>query len=167
MDSSGSDRAAIALHHDVLPRLEDAGLIVPEDDSVALTGLSALEDPVVRDLLADDGARAERLAAQIGALAEPRRRRICLVLAERGAPVSASNVARAVAATEVIDDPATSYADLVDRIHVSLVHEHLPALESVGLIDRRPDDRIEYVGPVDVTRRSGGAAGPRAVSVIG
>lgn len=80
-------------------------------------------------------------------LADSRRRRVLSLLRERRSGVEESELATLVASAEA-DVPLRAVTDeRHERVLVSLRHNHLPALESTGLVDRtgttvRPADAL-------------------------
>ena len=76
-------------------------------------------------------------------LADERRRAVLSVLADRDGPVGLSDLARAVA--DLTGDDAS---DAVDRLRVSLHHQHLPKIADAGLIAYDLDRKSVY--PTDV-----------------
>ena len=68
------------------------------------------------------------------------RRRACLErLAESEREWSVRELAKAVA--DDVTDPSTSSADIYDSVYISLCQNHLPKLDSVGLIEYDHDEK--------------------------
>ena len=72
-------------------------------------------------------------------LGDERRRRVLAVLAERQSPIDAKQLAFAVA-TRGNDDTVTLSESVVEDVHVTLHHVHLPKLDEAGLVDFDRDD---------------------------
>ena len=69
-------------------------------------------------------------------LADSRRRRILSLLGERHGDVTESELATLVASEEADVPLGAVTDDQHERVLVALKHDHLPALESAGLVDR-------------------------------
>lgn len=136
-----------ALHHEHLPRLADAGLIERGDETVAATDHPLYDDPEVRHVLRETDGDDESVDALFEALGHERRCVALATLADLYQPIAPRRLAVRVAAVER-DRSWTDVADaVVDRVHASLVHVHLPVLESASLVARDAEtDRIEYEG---------------------
>lgn len=88
-----------------------------------------------------------------GVLREERRRTVLSVLAGRSGPLDVRELARAVA-ERGHDDPSD---EVVEDVHVTLHHVHLPKLAAVSLVDydrdartvNRPGDGFAGV-PIDI-----------------
>lgn len=80
------------------------------------------------------------------ALAHDRRRRVLRSLSDASLPLSVADLARRVAARETGGSESATEppGDVVERIHVSLHHAHLPKLDAVGLVEY-DDDRQAVV----------------------
>lgn len=160
------DAPRLWLVHELLPRLEDAGLVVVDDERALATDHAALGDPVIRSLLSDGARTDEAVDAFLRAVANPRRRRLCSVLRRRDEPTTIRNAARALAAVEAAGREA-SYRELAAEIRVSLVHEHVPALVSAGVLERDAGGRIALDGPADVDPDCSDGDGSPVPTVIG
>lgn len=68
-------------------------------------------------------------------LADERRRATLTDLADRSAPVDVEALARSVAARESDRSPESVPSELVERVHVTLHHVHLPKLADLGLVE--------------------------------
>ena len=80
-------------------------------------------------------------------LADERRRAALSVLSDRDGPLELSALARAVA-VRTEDDATGPAPDAVDRMRVSLHHQHLPKLADAELIAYDVDRKVVY--PTDL-----------------
>lgn len=148
------ERAVTQLRHVHLPLLADAGLIERDGSDVLAANHAAYRDEGVRAALEtrveeDEGAGHDDV---FGALSNRRRRTTLAVLADLDRPVSVETLARAVA-VRAFDCGEREVTDAeLERVHVSLVHDHLPALEDADLIGRE-NDRVAYEGHPNLRRR--------------
>lgn len=143
------ERAAAALHHRHLPKLEASGLVErdAETSTVHVADEPALRDPVLQQVL-DDGnsADGDRLDAVFDALADDRRRLALAVLNDACRPVDARTLARRMAAQERESRPADVPGRVVDEVHAELGHVHLAKLRNAGLVHRDDDGALAYEG---------------------
>ena len=69
-------------------------------------------------------------------LSDPRRRYALAYLSRRNQPVSIEELARHIAAWEE-DDPVSDIGEkTVERIEMTLYHNHIPKLSAAGLLER-------------------------------
>ncbi|AFZ72184.1 DUF7344 domain-containing protein [Natronobacterium gregoryi] len=126
-------RTEIALVHRHVPVLVDAGIVVREstDDgtALALADHPVFETDWVHTLLESPGMDTDRLDRTLDALAPARRRTICGTLATRCDVVRVDDLVTALVTSE--DDPADERSSLT----IALVHDHLPVLADVGLLE--------------------------------
>ncbi|OAQ53897.1 hypothetical protein HTG_06410 [Natrinema mahii] len=166
VDVSADDhrRALVELHHKLLPRLTDAGLLEAADDVVRVPDEQSLDDAVLIEALSGSNrdAEAAELDALFEALADERRRRALAVLADRHHPLTTATLARAVAAAEADAAGREVSQDRVDEVRAALVHVHLPLLHEATLIGYDDESsRVSYEGHprvrIDWIRSAGGA----------
>lgn len=69
------------------------------------------------------------------ALGNERRHRLLLISVNESLPIDVPELARLVAASERETSPQTVAEEQVEKVHVSLYHNHLPKLADAGLID--------------------------------
>ncbi len=128
------EELCLELHHRLLPRLVDAGLVCRTDEGVTLGDHPALSDPRVDSVV----ARADRSLSddQFDLVGRPRRCTILSVLATRDGPVSVETLARDLhARRNGHDRPDDGETDpIIDRLRASLHHADLPALEAAGFV---------------------------------
>ena len=74
-------------------------------------------------------------------LSTARRRAVLAVLTGEHSSMDVESLARDVAARERDVAPVTLSESIVEEVHVTLHHVHLPKLDDVGLVDYDPDDR--------------------------
>lgn len=129
---------ATALQYNNLPRLDDYGLIVRDEDeqAVMLTDHPAYEDSGIRDLLLTENGPEDDVSTVCTALAHKRRRSILAVLGRQHTPISPITLAELVTSLE-LDTPQDHlrFSDLEQR-YLSLFHMHLPRLHDAELIER-------------------------------
>jgi DNA-binding transcriptional ArsR family regulator len=87
-------------------------------------------------------------------LSNPRRRYALAYLSRRGQPITASELSEQIAAWEQ-DKPVNEIDDeTAERIQMTLHHNHIPKLRSVGLVERtergdgyvlQPTDKVNQV----------------------
>jgi DNA-binding transcriptional ArsR family regulator len=143
-DAGADERRAVrvALHHRLLPRLTDAGLLEETADGSLVTADHwVFDDPRFEDLL----SRRQRgdpddLDAAFGALADGRRRLALSVLDTYARPIALEALAREVASREDRRLAESGPRDRVDAVLASLVHVHLPRLDDDGLVDYDADE---------------------------
>ena len=136
-------KARVALHHDLLPRLAEANLVEYDEGTVTATDHPVLESISGSDLLESDSSVDEHaLDGLFEFLADDRRRLVWTLCLRRGS-ISVETLARVVGALEHGGGTDAEFRARVQRIQVSLVHDHLPRLESVGLISRSDDGWLE------------------------
>ncbi|SEW32510.1 DUF7344 domain-containing protein [Natrinema salifodinae] len=164
-------RARIDLHHRLVPKLKDAGLLTEtQDGAIATADHRAFDESEFAALLADDGdagADADELDAVFEALADERRRTILSVLGDQYHSIATETLARDVAAREADASEREVSQERVDEVLAALVHVHLPVLNDAGLVGYDADtDRVSYEGhPIVRVEwiRSGGDTNAEAV----
>lgn len=132
----------VALCHVHLPALEGANLVDwdREEGTATTTEHPALRDPDLRRIVETD---AEGWDAVVASLADPRRRAVLSVLADRDTPLSRAELAREVLARDPDLDE--------EEVRVSLHHVHLPKLADAGVITYDASARVaEFVAVPDV-----------------
>ncbi|WP_222919053.1 hypothetical protein [Natrinema sp. SYSU A 869] len=142
-------RALIALHHRLVPRLTDAGLLEETDDGlIRTTDHWAFHEPVFETIMSDHGtADADNIDAVFEALTNDRRRMILTVLSDQYHPIATETLARDVAAREIDASERDVSQEHVDKVLASLVHVHLPLLHDATLVGYDDDtDRVSYEG---------------------
>jgi DNA-binding transcriptional ArsR family regulator len=83
------------------------------------------------------------------ALGEPRRRRVLYALSDQSGPTDVQTLA------EVLAEREEGRADpgRIQRVHLTLVHNHLPRLAEAGLVEYDPDgetvERARLDDPVE------------------
>ena len=109
----------------------------------------------VGNLLIEDEASGEGPSRSdvYAALGHDRRHRVLAVLVEVCTPIDVRALARHVAAREAEVSPQSVRDKRVERVHVSLYHNHLPKLADVGLIEYDRQSTVEDV-TADVERLS-------------
>ncbi|WP_455448339.1 DUF7344 domain-containing protein [Natrinema thermotolerans] len=151
-DVSADDqqRALVELHHKLLPRLTDAGLLETDDDDVVrVPDEQLLDDTVFAEALSGSNRdlEATTLDALFEALADERRRRTLAILGDRYQPVTTAALARAVAAAEADAVGHEVTQNRVDEVRTALVHVHLPLLHEATLIGYDDESgRVSYEG---------------------
>ncbi|QLG63107.1 DUF7344 domain-containing protein [Halorarum salinum] len=149
--TDGERRRALAtLHHQHLPKLEDAGLITrnADGDAVALADHPAFEDESVLDAVDGDAAAdGESLDALFRAIADGRRRTVLDALSHQYQPIRTETLARDVASREAGSAAReVSTADL-EGVLRSLRHVHLPHLRDAGMVEYDADEgTVSYEG---------------------
>ncbi len=141
-------RALVDLHHGLLPRLTDAGLLEETDGVVRVPDERPLDD-VFTEMIAGSNrdVDAAELDALFVALADERRRRVLAVLGDRHRPVTTATLARAVATVEADAGERGVSGDRVDALRAALVHVHLPLLHEATLIGYDEETgRVSYEG---------------------
>ncbi|QCS42790.1 hypothetical protein [Natrinema versiforme] len=170
-------RALVDLHHRLVPRLTDAGLLEETDgDLIRTTDHRAFDEPgfeaAVSGHRTDD---AEELDAVFEALADSRRRTVLAVLSDQYHPIATETLARDIAAREDDVTEREVSGERVDEVLASLVHVHLPLLSDATLVGYDDDaDRVSYEGhpavraewiqPADSAPATTGDAGTDAVA---
>lgn len=83
-------------------------------------------------------------------LTEVRRRRILSVLSEHESPMDVEALARTVAARETDVSPASVSESIVEEVHITIHHVHLPKLDDVSLVDYdREEKTVTTTGTAD------------------
>lgn len=120
-----------------LPKLSARSLLEwdPEAETVSLS--SNVSTPRLRRFL--EGRSTMASSRILRTLSHPRRRSIVRLLDRHGTPISVSDLARLSAAEERVVDPEAVSETEVDRVRVSLVHSHLPALSAAEFIEYDED----------------------------
>ena len=113
---------------------------------------------MVLDALLMQGSADEsllQLTALFGLLAVPRRRYLLYALLKQGGLATIDRLARQIAACECASTGETIDDDLEKRVEIALVHNHLPRLADVGLVeyDRRSGDVVLSEPPDAVERQ--------------
>ncbi|MDF9746681.1 DUF7344 domain-containing protein [Natrinema salsiterrestre] len=141
-------RARIELHHTLLPRLTDAGLLEEVDGAVRTTEHGAFDAAGLEAAIsAGHGDDAAELDAVFEALADERRRTVLGVLSDQYHPIATETLARDVAAREADATEREVSQERVDEVLTSLVHVHLPLLSDAALIGYDADaGRVSYDG---------------------
>lgn len=137
-------RLRIALVHNHLPALEDAGLIGwnEGDETVERGTHPALDDPRFRRLL---GTETEDLDTVLRGLSHEHRRIVLAVLKEAWAPVTSTVLAEEIRRRDA--ELTGRVPPLVDDILASLHHAYLPELARMNLIEHDSDtERATYAG---------------------
>ncbi|SEQ24854.1 DUF7344 domain-containing protein [Natrinema salaciae] len=141
-------QALVELHHRLVPRLTDAGLLEETGNAIRTDDHRAFDALGVDAMVSGHRtADADALDAVFEALADERRRAILAVLSEQSHPISTETLARDVAAREADTTERAVSQERVDRVVVSLGHVHLPLLcdaDLVGYDDAR--DHVSYEG---------------------
>lgn len=168
----GESDARIALHHDVLPSLSSAGLVAydPNRELVEIPDDGA-SDATLQKLLAGlDAVSDPQLNAVFDAFTHDRRRTVCDVLRRTNGWIDVESLAQVVAVREADDRPAAVSPAVMDRVTVSLVHAHLPALadaelvaydETTGRVSDRGHPHLSFDWPDESAE---GLPAPRAVA---
>lgn len=125
-------RIKTSLHHAHLPALAARSLVEWEhgDDWVALH--PDVSSDALRDAIG--GTLPTASTRHIRALSHPRRRQVLDLVEECDAPCSVDTLASRLASVETGAGSSSPPAQTVDRIRISLVHSHLPALDDAGLL---------------------------------
>lgn len=142
-------QALVELHHRLLPRLTDAGLLErTDDDSIRTADQRTLEELGFDDVVSDDQrADEDALDAVFASLADDRRRTVLAVLSNQYHPITTETLARDVAAREADTTEREVSQEHVDEVLASLVHVHLPLLRDATLIGYDDEtDRVSYEG---------------------
>jgi len=122
----------LTLVHRDLPALVDAGVLTMVDDGTVIEPEPVIEELGIGDAIATESA--DELDSVFEALADRRRRTALAVLAGTYQPLSTRALAADIAVYERdVTDGALS-ANEVDRVHTSLVHQHLPAFNDAGVV---------------------------------
>ncbi|MFC3957398.1 DUF7344 domain-containing protein [Halovivax cerinus] len=134
-----------SLRHSHLPALASRSLVEWDraDERVALADDVATTQ--VRTRL--QSVPPTGYARHLRTLSHPRRRLVVDVFAREGSPLSVPQLCRRIAAREVDPSGSAPSASTVDRIRISLVHSHLPALSTAGIVTY--DDTSGTVAPSD------------------
>jgi len=142
-------RALVALHHRLVPRLTDAGLLEETDDGLLrTTDHWVFDEPAFDPIVSDrETTDADELDAVLEALAADRRRTALAVLSDQYHPITTETLARDVAAREADTTERGVSRERVDEVLASLVHVHLPVLHDATLVGYDDDaDRVSYEG---------------------
>ena len=148
--SDPTTSARVSLHHELLPRLAEADLIEFDERMVSASAHPVFEATSRSGVLdSDSGTDETALDTLFEALADDRRRLVWTLCRRRGS-ISVETLARVIGALEHAGGSDTEFRSRVQRIHVSLVHDHIPRLESVGLIGRSDDGTLEVDADAEV-----------------
>ncbi|WP_226482949.1 DUF7344 domain-containing protein [Natrinema amylolyticum] len=142
-------RALVALHHRLVPRLTDAGLLEETDDGLLrTTDHWVFDEPAFETVTSDrETTDADELDAVLEALADDRRRTVLAVLSDQYHLITTETLARDVAAREAETNERDVSRERVDEVLASLVHVHLPVLHDATLVGYDDDaDRVSYEG---------------------
>ncbi|ELY69311.1 DUF7344 domain-containing protein [Natrinema versiforme] len=174
-------RALVDLHHRLLPRLTDAGLLEETDDElIRIADTPAFDgfdlEAAVSSRRTDDVAE---LDAVFAALADDRRRTVLAVLSDQYHPIATETLARDVAAREADVSQREVSQERVDEVRVSLVHVHLPQLCEATLVgydeadetkrvsyEGHPAVRAEWIQPADSALATTGSTGTDAATDV-
>lgn len=122
-----------SLRHTHLPKLRAKSLLELDDESGTVTLSANVSAGRLRRFL--EGRSSMASSRLLRTLSNPRRRLIVRLLARHGTPMAVEELARFAAAAERGVDPDGVSATDVDRVRVSFVHSHLPALSAAELIE--------------------------------
>lgn len=129
-----------SLRHTHLPALASRSLIEwqPGSDTVILSA----EDSAPQ--LSENLRHAEPSSSvrHLRTLSHPRRRLIVDVLSRRDGSISVEELGHSIAARERGISGTSPSNTAIDRVRISLVHSHLPALSAAGLIAYDEKDGI-------------------------
>lgn len=141
-------RTLVELHHRLVPRLTEAGLLEETDGVIRTTDHGAFDGAEYDAVLSDDRViDADALDDTFEALSDERRRTALAVLRDRSHPIATETLARDVAAREAGTAARAVSQERVDRVLASLVHVHLPSLHDATLVAYDDaTDRVSYEG---------------------
>lgn len=120
-----------------LPKLSTRSLIEWDAEAETVSLSSNVSTPRLRRFL--EGRSSMASSRILRTLSHPRRRSILRLLDRHGSPITVPDLARLSAAEERAVDPEAVSETEVDRIRVSLVHSHLPALSAAEFIEYDED----------------------------
>lgn len=143
-------RVAVTLRHAHLPALDRAGVVDYDarSETVRYRGTRALR--TVLDRTADPIVTGPSPSTWCDLLADRRRRYALRVLSARGGALALSDLATEVAAREYGTRSVDASSNVVERVHASLYHDHVPRLADAGVVSHDQDR--------DTVAPSGGAA---------
>ncbi|MFB6166111.1 MAG: hypothetical protein ABEJ31_13200 [Haloarculaceae archaeon] len=127
-------RHRVALVHERLPRLDEAGLLVYDDAEGHVRARPAARAVVDHPAWQHVEAVDAPVETVLSALSNERRRRALAAFEARGTVASLFGLATAVAAAEGEGTIATLERDRVDAVRTTLHHVHLPTLDEAGLV---------------------------------
>ena len=143
-------QALLRVRHTLVPKLDAAGLVVPEPDhgTVALSDHPAFEDRGIVDVISgEEDADADSLDALFRVLSVGRRRTALDVLSHEFQEIHVETLAREVAATERGVAGQAVPGEDVAAIRQTLFHVHLPLMDDAGVVEYDPDARtVAYAG---------------------
>ncbi|AGB15889.1 hypothetical protein Halru_1275 [Halovivax ruber XH-70] len=125
-------RVQTSLQHAHLPALAARSLVDWEHGNDWV----ALHPDVSSETLRETVGEALPTAStrHIRTLSDPRRRQVLELVEECETPLSIDTLARRVASLETGGGSSSPPAQTMDRVRISLVHSHLPALDDAGLL---------------------------------
>ncbi|WP_152415779.1 DUF7344 domain-containing protein [Halovivax asiaticus] len=125
-------RVQTSLQHAHLPALAARSLVEWEHEADWV----ALHPDVSSEELRETVGEAHPTAStrHIRTLSDPRRRQVLELVEEYDTPLSIDTLARQVASFETGGGSSSPPAQTMDRVRISLVHSHLPALDDAGLL---------------------------------
>ena len=129
------ERAAIALRHQHLPKLTDAGLLKTGEDAVTLADHPAYRDEGIVEALNEAAGSSAALDSLFGALADDRRRAVLDALSHQFGPIHVETLARELVADDREQPESDVPSDAVERTLVELQHATLPQLSEADLIE--------------------------------
>ncbi len=122
----------VSLRHNHLPKLAAHSVVEchPDGTDVSLTPEVSISR--IRQFV--DRFRSVPSARALRTLSQPRRRLVVQLLSEHGTPMSVDELARLIASAETAANPGSLSAHAYDRVRISLLHSHLPALSSANIV---------------------------------
>jgi hypothetical protein len=104
----------------------------------------------------------ERLDTLFSVLSHHRRRRLLLILSDATGEVPVDDLVDDLASREGTASGRSAPADRLERIRLSLEHQHLPKLAHAGLVEWDRDDDVvaatdEVLGAADLVEFAGDA----------
>ena len=141
------ERAAVALHHQHLPKLADAGLVECDGDAVTPADHPAYRDEGIVEALNEAAGSSAALDALFDALADGRRRAVLDTLSHQFGPIHVETLARELVADDREQPESDVPSDPVERTLVELRHASLPQLSEADLIEYDTEaDTVAYSG---------------------
>ena len=141
------ERAAVALHHQHLPKLADAGLVECDGDAVTPADHPAYRDEGIVEALNEAAGSSAALDTLFDALADGRRRAVLDTLSHQFGPIHVETLARELVADDREQPESDVPSDPVERTLVELRHATLPQLSEADLIEYDTEaDTVAYSG---------------------
>lgn len=137
----------LELEHALLPKLDDAGLIAYDRETVRLLDHAAFHDSgVLSGIHNTENQQSDTIDALFGALCDARRRTILRILNQQPGPMPIETLGRKIA-EQVEDERDREQSAAVDEVIARLHHADLPQLLDAGVVDYDPaTELVAYLG---------------------